>query len=398
MVFGLVSYYWHDGIIFYFGSVSYSLGLLLFYFLSGKIRQNSRRYLSFEGFLSNNHRFNGLLISFVNLYLYFAVVLVQLGVLKLLMETYFEAHMATILLIAIILFVFAYVTKFGLVGIVSTDKFQILGIIAMFLILLYFIIDNIALINTSNMQNMIMDYRDNPRFGWSVIIGLIVIFPFASLCRQEYWQRVISAESEQASKSAMLWSSFSFLVLCSVIFIVVLQLKAKLTHIDTDTMLILHVIANYESILIFAVLIVGLMLCSITSLDTYLNCLLLSSLAALHALTTKSWDSNALLSRLHAGLALLMFVALVYCLLFIDIDLNFWFLCAYCCAIPLLPLFIAAVLNKHNHLATSLSLIASFSFILYATLNNTLVESSIMLVVLLSFSCYSIGLCLSWLP
>ena len=397
MVFGLVSLLWQDGIIFYFATVSYASGLLCFYLFNDKIRQMSNKYWSFEGFLSNNHRLNSLLIASVNLYLYFSVVVVQMVALKILLNAYFEANIATILFLAIATFVFVYVTKFGFVGIVSTDKFQILGILLMFMFLLYFIVENRVLIDETNLQSMVRDYPQDPRFGWPVIISLIFLFPWTLLCRQEYWQRIVSAESNQASKSAILWAIVIYVILATIIFIVVLQLKAKNTITDDSEIIIFNVIADSESILLFAVLIVGLMLCTITSFDTYLNCLLLSTLAGLHAFTTKHSYSNTTLNYLHNGLSLLLYALLMYCLLFVDIDLNFWFLCGYGCAIPLLPTFFSALLNKHDSLATTLSVVVSFSFVLYITLTGTLVESDILIIFLLCFISYAVGLCLSWL-
>ena len=395
IIFGLVALTWRDGIIYYFAALAYACGLFSLYFLIGRIRRRSSGYASFEHFISNNNRFNVFLITCINLFIFIALLITQLVSLQLLLSSYFEPHLASIAFLATCFLIFFYVARYGFVGIVSTDKLQILGIICLFVFFGYFIVENTALLTAQNMQKMLRDYPNDAQFGWLFIIGVTLLFPWTAVCRQEYWQRIVACENEQTAKSAFKLTFVVFALLASVVFTLSLLLKAKYPFVEHSDSVVMNAVDEYESVIIITLFVVGLMLCLITSADSYLNSLLLSCLSAYRSVTYGELQNDKALAIAHSVLALLLFSGLMYYLSNYEVDLQAWFINSSGGAIILLPAFSAALLNRYNPLATSLSLIAGFSCILFSTLSGSFVQIAFFISFLLSVLCYFLGVIIS---
>ena len=250
-----------------------------------------------------------------------------------------------------------YVAAFGFIGITSTDKLQLLGVFCLFAFLFYFIVDNSELITLSNFQEMNRNYLEIPEFGWTFILGMIFIFPWISLCSQEYWQRIVAAKSDKVAKYSIGMSIVAFSVFATITFAITIIFKAKYGFsIDQNNydVIILNAVNDYQSILIVTPFIVGLVLAIVSTIDTYLNSMMLSSIAIFNALTGNKQHSVQSLTVVHYTTAFVSLCMTLYYMFTIDADFNLWIFNAFGAATAIMPAFIAALLKKYNHLATNI--------------------------------------------
>ena len=392
LVFGLVALMWQEGIIYYIAALVYALGLLFLYYLSGIIRRRSKGFLNFESFLSNNNKLNSLLVACVNLFIFCASIIVQLLSLKFLFSSYFEAHLVDIAFATTAFLVFLYVSRFGYVAIIATDKLQLVGVMCLFLVFLYFIYENAYLITASNTQNMFKNYIEDPKFGWLFIIGSLFIFPWTAICGQEYWQRIVSAQTTRIAKSALKISILLYVLLITIVFIITLLLKAKFPDVTINNSISLNVIGDYQSVITVTIFVVGMILCLVTTVDSYLNSLLLSFMAIFNVFDKKNKRRDQFMANLHLSVGLLFYCVLMYCLLVFEVDLEVWFISAFGAATILLPSFIAALLNKYDNLASTLSLLSGLAFIAYSTITANFLQFSVAIAGIFAFAFYFIGM------
>ena len=371
---------WKEGIAYYLATIAYTVGLFALYSLSTKIRQRSHGFVSFEAFLTNNHPLNSCLTASVNIFIYFAFLITQLISLKFVFASYLEPQFVTPAFVLTCLVIFLYVAIYGFVGVISTDKLQILGVYCLFAFFVYFIFDHAHLIDEPNTNRMLRNYLDDPRYGWVFFVGLVFLFPWSVICRQEYWQRIVSAENDYNAKSGLMISIVVFLIFATVMFFVTVILKSKYTQVEVNDSIPLNMMSNYESVFTLTVFVVGLVLCMVSTIDSYLNSILVSLMAVFNTTANREWNAKTL-SYIHFIFALLLFTGTVfYVSVFSDLDLTFWFTNAAVSATVLLPSFIGALLNKYNTLAITLSTSSGLSIMLYFTYHGEMITGSFLVL------------------
>ncbi|MEJ2594134.1 MAG: hypothetical protein P8100_03180 [bacterium] len=193
---------------------------------------------------------------------------------------------ATIISAVIII---VYTAIAGLSGVIITDTIQFIAIVIMIIfIFIPGILEDTAWF--SRMHELPPDFLNGTQLGYAFLIALFIFLPWSVLVRMDVWQRILAAKSEKVARRVSFWSGMGMLPFYIVFPLVGMSVKLFLDQDlgpdETAGVVYLFIKPHTAEILLsgmnigpilFGFAIVGLMSALMSSGDSFLNIISIST-------------------------------------------------------------------------------------------------------------------------
>lgn len=331
---------YRDGSVFIAAGIAFILGLMIYRELLPfmfKHFEASGDIDNFDSYISNNHLAPKLLVSLVNVFIFFMLALAQFTSIYLLLDI-FKITFKEIFLLVCIISVMIYLL-YGLIGVFFNEKFQLIVIFAWIGTLIYFVPTNFDFSKVSRIDPA---YLAGLSRGPGLLIAILVLFPWTALARADLWQRSMSSRNVADAKSAisvLIFVIASIYVLMGFVGITLYSLNPDVLDYNTVAFSVfknLHPIWQGLAVLgIFAALI--------SSADSMLN---LAAVSILNSLES-AWPLRERSIVKRHLLVLILLGASSYVLVMNKVDLGSVVILASTASAILVPSLLARIFTQH---------------------------------------------------
>lgn len=310
--------------------VAYVIGFMIMMRFAGKIRTYGAKnnIYSFPHFLNHKYtsesepgfsRFFSAAVSGVNIFIFFFILCAQFVAMASLLKFSFELGYTTAAIISAVIIIF-YTAIAGLSGVIITDSIQFIAIVIMiFIIFIPGIIDDTAMF--TKIDELPSSFLTGTFYGPTFMIGLFFFLSWSVLVRMDVWQRILAAKDEKTAKRMSFWSGMGMLPFYIIFPLVGMSMKIVLDHNLTEQELadVTFLFVNrHSSGFILAFAVVGLLSALMSSGDSFLNIISISTIKDFVGWSRKK--ENVSLKRTHQYIRIAtilfglvaLFVALVF--------------------------------------------------------------------------------------
>ena len=266
--------------------VAYVIGFFIVSRYAARIHSTGRRLnlYSFPEYLNRSYssdndpgftRSFSAVVSGVNIFIFFFLLAAQFVGMATLLKLAFDIGYLEAAIISCMV-VIAYTAIAGLSGVIITDTIQFIVIVIM--IILIFIPGIYTDTGSfSRFSELPETFLNGSHYGWAFIIGLPLFLAPSVMVRMDIWQRLLAAKSEKVAKRVTIYSGLGMLPFY-IIFPLV-GMAAYLSHGDSldpkETVWVF--LESHASPFVLAFAVVGLLAALMSSGDSFLNLISISS-------------------------------------------------------------------------------------------------------------------------
>lgn len=286
--------------------IAYVIGFFLVSFYASRIHSRGRKLnlYSFPEFLNRHFtddkdlvfaRSFSAVVSGVNIFIFFFLLAAQfVGMATLLKLAFNIAYLEAAVISCMV--VIAYTAIAGLSGVIITDTIQFIVILLM--IIFVFIpgiyADTWALTRLSELPE---SFLNGTHYGWVFIAGLPLFLAPSVMVRMDIWQRLLAAKNEKVARKVTILAGLGMIP-----FYIIFPLVGMSVYISSGTSLdpketIWVFLENHASPFVLAFAVVGLLSALMSSGDSFLNLISISSVRDFSGWKKKEKERNTKLER-----------------------------------------------------------------------------------------------------
>lgn len=266
--------------------IAYVIGFFIVSRYAAQINRTGRslNLYSFPGYLIRQYardagpdylRTFSSVVSGVNIFIFFFLLAAQfVGMATLLKLAFDIAYLEAAIISCLV--VIAYTAIAGLSGVIITDMVQF--VVILFMIVFIFIpgifIDTQAF---SRMPELPETFLNGSHYGWTFILGLPVFLAPSVMVRMDIWQRLLAASSEKVARRVSLLSGLGMLPFYIIFPLVGMSVYLSSGHMIDPKESVWVFIGQHSSPVILAFAVVGLLSALMSSGDSFLNLIAIST-------------------------------------------------------------------------------------------------------------------------
>lgn len=365
-IYGIGAYWYFIGSVF---------GLFVFYFFAKKVKKiadEQKFYTLPDFFFFFKGRFAGYFATLITIIIMFGWVVINFTAgAKLVSEYTPISYGFSVIIVGIIILVYLIVGGFD--AVVKTDVVQTIGILLLFVLMMY------LLITANSLPEII--FMDLFNIPVKEIVSFFLVGLFIPMASPELWQRVYAIKNETHLKRSLVLSSIFYFIIGFILLLIGLVIRTEIPDIDAGTSLIVGFsrllpagLAGLSVVIIYSAIS--------SSADTYM-------FTAAASVTQDFLERTGLAKKeklratMRASLAILMILGITMALVLRDIVDTTFFFAALTMSLGFLMIVIW-VYPKINRYSVNLSI--SFCMI-------GVIAPSIIYGISTTLIIYALGLC-----
>jgi len=266
--------------------VAYVIGFYIVSRYAAKIHSTGRKLnlYSFPEFLNRHFasdtnvtftRTFSTVVSGVNIFIFFFLLAAQFVGMATLLKLAFNIGYLEAAIISCMV-VIAYTALAGLSGVIITDTIQFIVILIM--IIMVFIPGIYSDTGSfSRISELPENFLNGSYYGWMFILGLPVFLAPSVMVRMDIWQRLLAAKSEKVAKKVSIYSGLGMLPFYIIFPLVGMAVYLKMGNSIDPKETVWVFLESHTSPFILAFAVVGLLSALMSSGDSFLNLVSISS-------------------------------------------------------------------------------------------------------------------------
>jgi SSS family solute:Na+ symporter len=286
--------------------IAYVIGFFIVSRYAARIHSRGRKLnlYSFPEFLNRHFTIEGesgftrsfsAVVSGVNVFIFFFLLAAQFVGMATLLKLAFNIGYLEAAIISCMV-VIAYTAIAGLSGVIITDTIQFIVIILMiiFIFIPGIYTDTAAL---SRIAELPETFLNGSHYGWIFIIGLPLFLAPSVVVRMDIWQRLLAAKSEKVAKRVSIISGLGMLP-----FYIIFPLVGMAVYISGGNTLdpketVWIFLESHANQFVLAFAVVGLLAALMSSGDSFLNLISISSVRDFRGWSKKKKERNITLEH-----------------------------------------------------------------------------------------------------
>jgi len=286
--------------------IAYVIGFFLVSFYAARIHSRGRvmNIYSFPEFLNRHYgsdddpSFNKIfsaIVSGVNIFIFFFLLAAQFVGMATLLKLAFNIGYLEAAIISCMV-VIAYTAIAGLKGVIITDTIQFIVILLM-IILIFIPGIHIDTEGLSRIPELPESFLNGTYYGWVFIVGLPLFLGPSVMVRMDIWQRMLAAKNEKVARKVTIISGLGMLP-----FYILFPLVGMAVYLSNGNGLdpketVWVFLEGHTGPFVLAFAVVGLLAALMSSGDSFLNLISISSVRDFDGWKRKSKERNVKLER-----------------------------------------------------------------------------------------------------
>jgi len=267
--------------------IAYVIGFFILSHFAAKMNKLGRleSLYSFPQFLNSRYTKNddpkfarlfSSAISGINIFIFFLLLSAQFVGMASLLKYAFDIGYISAAIISCLI-VIAYTAFAGLSGVIITDLIQFIIIVIM-IIIIFIPGINSDTNGLTRLTELPENFLNGSFYGWAFLIALPLFLSPSVLIRMDLWQRILAAKDEKTAKRVSILSGLGMLPFYIIFPLVGMALKLVLDETIEPKYVTYLFLERHSTEFILGFAVVGLMSALMSSGDSFLNLVAISSI------------------------------------------------------------------------------------------------------------------------